>query len=139
MSITSPSAERLADAGQQLREQFLRFVSDSQPPDQALLIEELLATFDAYTQVVLSCLPPITTWQDNSAPTPAQLLAHREADPCYRLGYVRGYKAGQATASPRPVPLNPEALLRQVRGLLAELQQRYGAGPISHYTARPTA
>lgn len=139
MTIISPAAERLADAGQRLCEQLLRFVADSQSPAQALSLKEMLATFDAYTQAVLICLPPATTWQDNPIPAPVQLLAHREADPLYRLGYVRGYKAGQATASPRPVPLNPEALLQQVRRLLAELQQRYGAGPISYYPARPTA
>jgi hypothetical protein len=139
MSIISPAAERLVDAGQQLHEQLLRFVTSIQSPAQALPLGELLASFDAYTQAVISCQPPATTWQDNPTPTPAQLLAHREADPLYRLGYVRGYKAGQVTASPRPVPLNPEALLRQVRCLLTELQQRYGAGPISYYPARPTA
>jgi hypothetical protein len=139
MSIISPAAERLANAGQQLHEQLLCFVADSQSPAQALSIGELIATFDAYTQAVLSCLPLATTWQDDLTPTPAQLLAHREADPRYRLGYVRGYKAGQATAVPRPIPLNPEALLQQVRCLLTELQQRYGAGPISYYPARPTA
>jgi hypothetical protein len=139
MSIISPAAERLAGAGQQLHDQLLRFVADSQSPVQSLLLGELLATFDTYMQAVLSCLPPPTTWQDNLSPTPAQLLIEREANPLYRLGYVRGYKAGLATAGPRSVPLNPEALLRQVRGLLAELQERYGAGPISHYPARPTA
>ena len=138
MSIISPAAERLADAGQQLHKQLLCFVADSQPT-QVLSIGELLATFDAYTQAVLSCLPSATTWQDNLTPTPTQLLAHREADPVYRLGYVRGYKAGKATAGPRPGPLNPEALLRHVRCLLVEMQQRYGAGPISYHPTRPTA
>jgi hypothetical protein len=129
-TTTSPAAERLADAGQHLHEQLLRFVADIQSPTQALPLGELLATFDTYMQVVLSCLPPVLSWQHNPSPTPAELLAEREQSPLYRLGWVRGYKQGQA-ASQRLTPITPEVLIQRVQSLVTQMQQRYGTGPVA--------
>ena len=125
---TSPAAARLADAGQQLHEQLCYLEASSQHPAPVPDLGGLLAALDDYARAVLACLPPATAWQDNPHPTPAELLAEREAEPLYRLGWVRGYQQGKL-AGQRPAPLNTEALMQQARRLLTELQQRYGAGP----------
>lgn len=133
---TSPTAARLASASQQLYEQLRQLEAGSQQPAQPLALGGLLAAFDDYERAVLAGLPPVLAWQDNPNPTPAELLTEREQSPLYQLGWVRGYKAGQA-ASQRPAPIDLEALMRQVRCLLAELQQRYG-GPITQGQYSPS-
>jgi hypothetical protein len=119
-------------------------------------LQALLTAVEQYEQAVLASLP--------SAPLPlatlttAELLAHRQADPVYRLGYVRGYQRGltkgQRAAEPAlslyaqhaalPAPMAPAqsytALVAQVRSFLAQMSQRYGAGPITRpYYAPPAA
>jgi hypothetical protein len=108
----------------------------------------LLAALGQYEQAVRACLPPVDI--DILRLTPAQLLAYREADPIYRLGWVRGHKVGlvqgqqQATEpvvklyahhAVLPPPPDPSALIEQVRRTVAYMHQRYGAGPITPATA----
>ena len=110
-------------------------------------LEALLSAVEQYEQAALDSLPhapvPVGTL------TPAELRAYREADPVYRLGWVRGHKAGvaqgqratepalqlyaQQAALPAPIASAPgyAALVAQVRACLAHLSQRYGAGPIA--------
>jgi hypothetical protein len=114
-------------------------------------VQALTLAVQQYQQAVLACLstPPVDVLQL----TPTQLLAYRQADPIYRLGYVRGYRRGQGQAQqatapvlsayvqhatlPTPTtapPADYAALVQQVRRVIAHMQQRYGAGPTS---ARP--
>ena len=65
-------------------------------------IEQLLLAAQEYSTAVDACLgsapsPPV----DVLSMSPAQLMAHREADPVYRLGYVRGYKRGYSLSEGR--------------------------------------
>lgn len=110
-------------------------------------LEALLSAVEQYEQAALASLPPSPVPVGTLAP--AELLAHRQADPVYRLGYVRGYqqgqRRGQRAAEPalhfyaQHVTLPPPsasapgytALVTQVRACLAQLSQRYGAGPIA--------
>lgn len=111
-------------------------------------LQALLTAVEHYEQAALASLPPAAV--PVGTLTPAQLRAYREADPVYRLGWVRGHGAGVAqgqraaapvlslyaqhaalpapTASPAP---GYAALVAQVRACLDHLHQRYGAGPIA--------
>jgi len=119
-------------------------------------LQALLAAVEQYEQAALASLPPALA--PVSHMSPAQLLAYREADPVYRLGWVRGHKTGvaqgQQNAEPAlhlyaqhaPLPtsvvtsLDYAVLVQQVRAFLAQLNQRYGAGPITRpYYAPPAA
>lgn len=67
-----------------------------------------------------------------------------EADPAYRLGYVRGYQRGQAVSrqahetvlslyarhAALPAPPTSSPLVGRVRRFLSELSARYGAEPL---------
>lgn len=110
-------------------------------------LQNLLSAVEQYEQAALASLPP--------APVPVgtltatELRAYREADPVYRLGWVRGHKAGTAQAqratapvltayaqhAALPAPTAPApgyaALVAQVRACLDHLSQRYGAGPVA--------
>jgi len=77
-----------------------------------------------------------------------ELLAEREANPLYRLGYVRGYRRGltvgqqahervlglyaQHAILPTPPGYTSSPLVQRVQGFLARLGQRHaeGFGPI---------
>lgn len=76
-----------------------------------------------------------------------ELLAERQADPVYRLGYVRGYRRGLTVGQQAhervlglyaqhcllPPPPTSSPLVQRVQGFLARLSQRYspeGFGPI---------
>jgi hypothetical protein len=59
-------------------------------------IDATLLAAQAYSTAVEGCLGAAPAPFDVSGLTPDQLLAHREADPVYRLGYVRGYRRGLA-------------------------------------------
>ena len=145
---TSPAAQRLDQAGQTLHEQLRLLEASSQQPGQPLLLGGLTAAFKQYEQAVLACVPPAPV--DVLSLTPMQLLAYRETDPIYKLGWVRGHKAGvaQAQRSTAPVlnayakhatlpsPTEPTALMQQVRRFLAQLQQRHEAGLITALSAR---
>jgi hypothetical protein len=147
MSSITP-AVRLAEADRALR-QVLATLDERPGSQQAPAdVQALTAAVQHYQQAVLACLsaPPVDVHQL----TPAQLLAYRQADPVYRLGYVRGYRRGQAqgqqaaapvlsayvqhatlpppTAAP---PADYATLVQQVRRVLATMQQRYGAGPLT--------
>jgi hypothetical protein len=63
----------------------------------------LLTAVEQYEQAVLASLPPAPV--DLSSMTPGQLLAYRESDPVYKLGYVRGHQAGVAQAQRRTAPV----------------------------------
>ncbi|MVN76440.1 hypothetical protein GO988_08895 [Hymenobacter sp. HMF4947] len=107
-------------------------------------LQALLAAVEQYEQVVLTCLPPGPV--DVLSLTPAELLASRESDPVYRLGWVRGHKAGiaQAQRATAPVltayaqyatlptstvtpPSTHTDLVQRVRAFLAQLMQRQQA------------
>jgi hypothetical protein len=168
MSVTpSPIPPDLDEAGQGLRQVLLRLNRYAQSQVQRLDpaaryatstmahvkdLEALLMAVEHYEQAVLASLPPAP--MDLRRLTPAQLLAHRETDPVYRLGYTRGYQAGAAQAQrstapvltayaqhatlPGPTVAPPAAhtdLVKHVRNLLAQMTQRYGKGPISQYTS----
>ena len=159
---TSPIPPALTEAGDALRQVLLRLDHYARQQVQRLDpaaryapavlahvkdLEALLAGVEQYEQAALASLPsppvPVGTL------TPAELLAHRQADPVYRLGYVRGYQQGQRQghraaepalylyAQHAGLPAAPAnapgytALVTQVRAYLAQLSQRYGAGPIS--------
>ncbi|GAA4503151.1 hypothetical protein GCM10023172_27530 [Hymenobacter ginsengisoli] len=118
-------------------------------------LQALLAAVEQYEQAALASLPPAPVLVGNLSP--AQLLAYREADPIYRLGWVRGHKAGVAQGqraaepamrlyaqhAPLPVPTTPPtdyaALVQQVRAFLDQMTQRYGTGPITRPYYAPTA
>jgi hypothetical protein len=103
-------------------------------------LQALLLAVEQYEQAALASQPPAPVPVGNLSA--AQLLAYREADPVYRLGYVRGYQRGvskgqhQATESvvslyaqhatlpaPPPPTASPVAdhvdLVQRVRLLLA--------------------
>ena len=146
--MSSSPAEQLALADHYLR----RVVSDldqrAEQPIALADVQALTAAVQRYQQAVLTCLsaPAVEVHQL----TPAQLLAYRQADPVYRLGYVRGYRQGQAQAQqttapvlsayvqhailPPPTaapPADYATLVQQVRRVLATMQQRYGGGPLT--------
>lgn len=109
-------------------------------------LDELMLAVQAYEEAVLACLPLVADSEDVQIyqMSPAQLLAYREADPVYRLGWVRGHKAGLAQASKAPdtalrlyaqhskLPEPPDTskFIEGVRRFLAQLTARYGNGPI---------
>lgn len=170
MATSSPIPPDLDEAGHGLRQVLLRLNQYAQNQVQRLDpaaryapatmahvkdLEALLTAVEHYEQAVLASLPPAPV--NLRRLTPAQLLAYREADPVYRLGYGRGHQAGAAQAKrsltpalaayvqhailPASTVAPPAAhtdLVQHVRGLLAQMAQRYGAGPISqhHSTAQ---
>lgn len=113
-------------------------------------LQALLAAVEQYEQVVQNSLPRIPV--DVLRLTPAELLAHRESDPVYKLGWVRGHKAGVAQAQRTTVPVltayaqhatlptptaapppSYTALVQRVRAFLAQLTQRQAANASVHY------
>ena len=148
LTTPPPEAQHLSRAGQALREQLHRL--DGAAPGQPLA--ELLAALDEYEAAVLACVPTAPAWQLNPTPTLAELRAEREACPLYRLGWVRGYQAGQAAGQQRaepalglyarhanlPTPPNPTALMQQVRRFIEQLQQRRAGGSLRAACSLPT-
>lgn len=113
-------------------------------------LQALLTAVEQYEEAVLISLPPASV--DVLRLTPEQLLAYREADPIYRLGWVRGHKAGvgqtqRSTASvltayaqhatlPAPTATPPATytdLVHRVRAFLAQLTQRQQAKALNHH------
>jgi hypothetical protein len=151
MSSITP-AVCLAEADRALR-QVLATLDERPGSHQAPAdVAALTAAVQQYQQAVLACLsaPPVDVHQLTST----QLLAYRQADPVYRLGYVRGYRRGQAQGRqaaapalsayaqhatlPPPTaaaPADYATLVQQVRRVLATMHQRYGAGPIHSLSA----
>jgi hypothetical protein len=155
MSSITP-AVRLAEADRALR-QVLATLDEHPASQQAPAdVQALTTAVQQYQQAVLTCLSaPLV---DVSQLTPAQLLAYRQADPIYRLGYVRGYRRGQAQTQQATAPVlsayaqhatlpaataaQPDdyaALVMQVRRVIAHMQQRYGASPATSFSARRPA
>jgi hypothetical protein len=143
--MNNPLVQQLAEADQALQQVLAnldqRTGSHFAPAD----IQTLTAAVQQYQQAVTASLPP--TPVDVLSLTPEQLLAYRETDPVYRLGWVRGHKAGLAQAhqtsvpvlslyaqhAALPPPTDPTELMQQVCRFLALLQQRYNTkGPIPH-------
>ncbi len=97
-------------------------------------LQALITAVEQYEQAALACLPPVPV--DVLALTSAELLAYRESDPLYRLGYVRGYERGSrhrqqtheralrfyAQHAVLPEPTYASALVQRVR-LLLEFHQ----------------
>jgi hypothetical protein len=151
MSTALSPTGHLHHASQQLRQQLAHLQAQPAPAGSLLDLSELLTALGEYEQAVLACLPPAPV--ELLCLTPEQLRAYREADPVYRLGWVRGHKAGvaqgqraaepalrlyaQQAALPAPTAPGPDhaALVAQVRHCLAALHQRYGAGPITPFAA----
>lgn len=154
MSSITP-AVRLAEADHALRQVLATL--DEQPGSHPAPagVQALTLAVQQYQQAVLACLsaPAVNVHQL----TPTQLLAYRQADPIYRLGYVRGYRRGQSQtqqdtapvlsayvqhaalpAPTAPPPADYAALVTQVRRVIAYMQQRYGAGPTSPFAAAST-
>lgn len=117
-AIPSPIPPDLDTAGHALRQVLLRLNHYAQGQAQradpgtrygaATLahvndLGALLTAVEQYEQAVLASLPPAPV--DVCGLTPAQLLAYREADPVYKLGWVRGHKAGVAQAQRRTAPV----------------------------------
>jgi hypothetical protein len=154
--VSNTAAQHLAQVDQALR-QLLADLDRGAEGHLALAdVQALTAAVQQYQQAVLACLSaPLV---DVHQLSPAQLLAYRQADPVYQLGYVRGYRRGQGQAQqatapvldayaqhatlPTPLATQPAdyaALVTQVRRVLAHMQQRYGAGPTTSFSApRPT-
>jgi hypothetical protein len=144
MATTTPAA-RLHLASQTLREALQQLTAAQ--AGEAPALTGLLSALGQYEQAIRACLPPADV--DILRLTPAQLRAYRETDPAYRLGWVRGHKAGlaqgqQASApvltlyaqhAALPTPADPSALIGQVRRTIASMQQRYGAGPLTSASA----
>jgi len=145
--VSSPNATaRLNQASQTLRAELQQLTAAH--TGQMPALGGLLSALGQYEQAVRAYLPPVD--MDILGLTPAQLLAYREADPIYRLGWVRGHKAGLAQGQQQatepvvklyaqhaalPPPPDPTALIEQVRRTVAYMHQRYGAGPITPATA----
>jgi hypothetical protein len=148
--ISSPTA-RLDSASQALRAQLAQLTQgNNQLGSVVPNLGGLLTAIGDYEQAVLAYLPPDPA--ELLSFTPEQLLAYRETQPLYRLGWIRGNQTGLAEAqrsiSPAlnlyaqhaalPAPTDPMALVQQVRRFLAELHLRYGAGPITAAASQPT-
>lgn len=153
--VNTAPAEQLARADQALRQVLASLDQRAGSQLAPIDVQALTAAVQYYQQAVLACLSaaPIDVRQLPSD----QLLAYRQANPIYRLGYVRGYRRGQAQVQqatapvltayaqhatlPTPTaapPADYAALVQQVRRFLATLQQRYGAGPITTFaSSRP--
>jgi len=151
-SAASGPTGQLHHASQQLRQQLAHLQAQPAPAVSSPLdLSGLLTALSEYEQAVLVCLPPAPV--DLLHLAPEQVRAYREADPVYRLGWVRGHKAGvaqgqrvaepalrlyaQQAALPAPTSPGPDhaALVAQVRCCLASLHQRYGTGPITPFAA----
>lgn len=159
---TPPLSPALTEAGDSLRQVLLRLDAYARQQVQRLDssaryapavlahvkdLEALLSAVEQYEQAALASLPPAPV--PVSTLTTAELRAYREADPVYRLGWVRGHRAGVAQGQlvaepalrlyaqqaylPAPTASAPgyAALVAQVRACLAHLSQRYGTGPIA--------
>ena len=154
MSSITP-AVRLAEADHALRQVLATLDEHPGSHSTPAGVQALTLAVQQYQQAVLACLSaaPIDVHQLTST----QLLAYRQADPIYRLGYVRGYRRGQSQAQqatapmlsayvqhatlPPPTaapPADYAALVTQVRRVIAHMQQRYGAGPNSSFAAIST-
>lgn len=154
--MSSAPAKHLAQVDQALRQLLADLDKGADGHLAPADVQALTAAVQQYQQAVLACLSaPLV---DVSQLTPAQLLAYRQADPIYRLGYVRGYRRGltqaqQATAPvlsayaqhatlPAPTAAQPDdyaALVTQVRRVIAQMQQRYSASPATSFFARRSA
>lgn len=155
--MSSPSSEAISldQAGHALRQVLLRLnqyaESQAQRADPATRygaatlahlndLQALLTAVEQYEQAVLASLVPAPV--DVCRLTPVELRAYREADPVYRLGWVRGHKVGvaqtqratepvltayaQRAALPAPVapPEAYAALVQRITAYLAQLTQR---------------
>jgi len=154
--VSSAPAKHLAQVDQTLRQLLTDLDRGADGHLATTDVEALTAAVQQYQQAVLACLSaPLV---DVRQLTPAQLLAYRQADPIYRLGYVRGYSRGQAQAQqattpvlsayaqhatlPAPTAAQPDdyaALVTQVRRVIAHMQQRYGASAVTSFSARRPA
>jgi hypothetical protein len=59
-------------------------------------LDELMIAIQDYEEAVLACLPAAESEDEIYQMSPEELLAHRQANPYYRLGWVCGHKAGLA-------------------------------------------
>jgi hypothetical protein len=110
-------------------------------------LDELMVAMQNYEEAVLACLPSAESQPDIYQMSSAELLAYREADPVYRLGWIRGHKEGLAQPSQAPdaalrlyaqhskLPDPPDTnkFIEGVRRFLAQLSTRYGKGPLPRY------
>lgn len=160
---TQPSIPKLLEeAGHALRAVLLRLDSYSKKRVQHIDLtsthaaaamrhvkdlDELMTAVQNYEEAVLACLPSMESQLAISQMSGAELMAYREADPVYRLGWVRGHKVGLAQASQAPdaalrlyaqhskLPEPPDTtkFMDGVRRFLAQLATRYGKGPLPRY------
>lgn len=161
MPTTSAPTATLGQAGQALRQVLLRLDDYAQKQAQMPTagapsaaasnhlrdLEALMTAVQHYEEATLAYLPSVPVQPPLAQLTPAELLAIREADPVYCLGYQRGYRQGAAQSKQVPervlnlyaqhatLPPPPDctALMQRVRRHLTELTQRYGSGPIPRH------
>jgi hypothetical protein len=145
--VTTPTA-RLDQASAALRQQLASLQAQPTLPGAGLGLGNLLTALGQYEQAVLDYLSPDPA--ELRSRSPEQLRAYRETQPLYRLGWIRGHQTGlgqaQLSLAPAldiyaqhaalPALTDPAALVQQVRRFLAELQLRYGPGPITATASR---
>lgn len=150
MSTPTPAspAEELASTGLALRKVLLRLDGWAKARVKTIKegpyaesqrrhvsdIDELMVAVKAYGRAVEAAMVQASHEPvDISQMTPAELLAYRETDPMYKLGFVRGYKRGEKQATePRekaitlysehaglPPPDDASALVRRVHLIIA--------------------
>jgi hypothetical protein len=66
-------------------------------------LDALMIAVQNYEEAVIACLPSASSNEAHILEmSPAELLAYRQTDPVYRLGWVRGHKAGVTQAAQAP-------------------------------------
>ncbi len=152
-TATLAGRERLTERAQALRQALLPLrayvqhraakLDITSPYAQAIVqhIKELEATFQAIIDYDHAVEELVNVHLPRQKQAEAQeLQAEREADPVYRLGYVRGYRRGMTVSQEAhervlslyaqyaillpPPSYTPSPLVTRVRGLLASLGQR---------------
>jgi hypothetical protein len=117
-------------------------------------LDALMTAVQDYEEATLACLAAAPAPESLTDLSPEQVLALRETDPFYRLGFVRGWRKGtgqvkqqeqtalslyaqHATLPPPPTEPSSDysALVSRVRRFLMHLTDRYGSGPIPRHQA----
>lgn len=151
-TATLDGRERLTEQAQALRQTLLPLreyakhraskLDIASPYAQAIFdhIRDLENAFQAVADYHAAVEELVTIHLPRQKQAEAQeLLAEREADPVYRLGYVRGYRRGLTVGQQAhervlglyaqhcllPAPATSSPLVTRVQGFLAKLGQRY--------------
>jgi hypothetical protein len=162
MLIQPSLPQTLTHAGQALRQVLLRLDGYAKTQVQRLDpsaryaelamthvrdLDALMLAVQDYEEAVLACLPAASSQADIYQMSSRELIAFRETDPVYRLGWIRGHKAGVAQAERAPeqalrlyaqhaaLPEPPDfsTLVQSVRRFLDQLSERYGKGPLPRH------